>query len=71
MARLKSDSKNGRDRQLGIRLDDEEYEMIQQAAQASGERVQLWGRKALIRATGNDPKPPVYAKQGRPRKDSE
>ena len=71
MSKLKSDSKNGRDRQLGVRLDDEEYEMIQQAAQASGESVQLWGRKALIRATGNEPKPPAYAKQGRPQKETQ
>ena len=69
MDRLKRDSKSGRGRQIGIRVNDEEHDQIQDAAKANGERVQLWARKALITASGNDPKPPVPAKMGRPTKE--
>ena len=65
MDRLKRDSKSGR-QPIGIRVDGEEYEQIKEAARRSGESIQLWIRKALITASGNDPKPPVPAKMGRP-----
>ena len=68
MSKLKTDSMAGRDRQIKLRVNNDEYDIILNASKNDGERMQLWIRKALIKVAGFEPQQPVNLARGPKRK---